>query len=111
VVSKEVTLLPRHWAWLAAQRGGASATLRRLVDRARRQGAAEDRVCTAQDATYRFLSALAGDLPGFEEAIRALYRSDGAAFEKRSAAWPDDLRDYALRLAGPVFSPPTDLEG
>ena len=37
VISKEVTLLPRQWEWLASQRGGASATLRRLVDEAKRQ--------------------------------------------------------------------------
>ena len=38
VVAREVTLLPRHWEWLAAQPGGASVTLRRLVDEARRSG-------------------------------------------------------------------------
>lgn len=106
VVSREVTLLPRHWAWLAAQRGGASATLRRLVDRARRDGESGDRARAAQDATYRFLSALAGDLPGFEEAIRAVYRSDEPAFASAAGAWPDDLRAYARRLAEPAFAPP-----
>src|SRR4051812_41358562 len=35
VTAREVTLLPRHWDWLARQRGGASAALRRLVDAAR----------------------------------------------------------------------------
>lgn len=106
VVSREVTLLPRHWAWLAAQRGGASATLRRLVDQARRDGEAEDRVRAAQDATYRFLSAIAGDREGYEEAIRALFRSERTAFEERTAPWPDDLRQYTLRLAAPAFADP-----
>ena len=44
VVSREVTLLPRHWAWLSAQRGGASATLRRLVDDARRMNHEQDAI-------------------------------------------------------------------
>lgn len=103
VVSRELTLLPRHWAWLAAQRGGASATVRRLVDEARRRSEGQDRVRSAQDATYRFLSAAAGDYPGYEEAIRALFRSDGPAFEARIADWPDDLRAYTLRLAAPAL--------
>lgn len=106
VVSREVTLLPRHWAWLSAQRGGASATLRRLVDDARRTHEAQDRVREAQDATYRFLSALAGDLPGYEETIRALFRSDESSFRTHSSGWPDDLRSFALRLAAPAMAPP-----
>src|SRR5688572_3936733 len=37
VVSREVTLLPRHWEWLEQQPNGISAALRRLVDEARKQ--------------------------------------------------------------------------
>src|SRR5262245_48794423 len=36
VVAREVTLLPRHWEWLKMQPGGASVTLRKLIDEARR---------------------------------------------------------------------------
>ena len=36
VVAREITLLPRHWEWLATQPGGASVALRKLVDAARR---------------------------------------------------------------------------
>jgi hypothetical protein len=116
VVSREVTLLPRHWAWLSAQRGGASATLRRLVDDARRQNQAEDQIRAAQDTTYRFLSALAGDFRGYEEAIRALFRSDRAAFEASISTWPEDLRAYTLCLAtsalgDPTSSPPPAEQG
>jgi hypothetical protein len=57
VVSREVSLLPRHWAWLADQRGGASASLRRLVDAARKEGAAEQRVKDAVEVAHRFLWA------------------------------------------------------
>lgn len=99
VIAREVTLLPRHWEWLAAQPGGASVTLRKLVDAARREGAERDRARAAQEAAYRFMSAMAGDLPGFEEAIRALFAQDRARFVARMAEWPADIRDYALRLS------------
>jgi hypothetical protein len=106
VVSHEVTLLPRHWGWLKAQRGGASATLRRLVDQARRETAATERVQRGQDATYRFLAATVGDEPGFEEAIRALYSGNAARFCAEAEQWPADLRDHAIRLAEAAFVAP-----
>ncbi|MHB1191808.1 MAG: DUF2239 family protein [Longimicrobiales bacterium] len=99
VVAKEVTLLPRHWAWLAAQRGGASATLRRLVDEARRNSGRRDQVRRAQDAAYRFMLTTGGDLPGYEEATRALFAGDAIRFETHTAAWPPDLREHGRRLA------------
>src|SRR5690349_9617515 len=71
VVAREVTLLPRHWEWLAAQPGGASVVLRRLVDQERRAGSAKQQRRAAQEATYKFMSAIAGDLAGYEEATRA----------------------------------------
>jgi hypothetical protein len=103
VVAREVTLLPRHWDWLAQQPGGASVTLRRLVDEARRSGEGRDRQRQAQDAAYRFMRAMAGDRPGFEDASRALFAQDGARFQALAAFWPDDIRDHALRLAALVF--------
>ncbi len=99
VVSGEVTLLPRHWAWLRAQRGSASATLRRLVDEARRTQEGRHVVRRAQDAAYRFMSATVGDEPGFEEAVRALYRGDQAGFESAAVAWPHDLLVHSRKLA------------
>ncbi len=104
VVAREVTLLPRHWEWLATQPGGASAALRRLVEEARRTHAGRDRVRRAQEAAYRFMSAMAGDEPGFEEATRALFAGNRAVFEALVAPWPPDLRDHARRLAGPALS-------
>ncbi|WP_010099916.1 DUF2239 family protein [Burkholderia ubonensis] len=98
VVAREVTLLPRHWDWLGAQPGGASVALRKLVDEARRARAAEDRSRAAKDRAYHFMSAIGGDLPGFEEAARALYASDRARLDELLAAWPDDVRDHALAL-------------
>lgn len=98
VTPREVTLLPSHWDWLAAQPGGASATLRRLVDTARRSGV--DKFREAQEAARRVMLALAGDLPGFEEATRAFYAGDFVGFDRLSAAWPSDVGDYVRTLVG-----------
>jgi uncharacterized protein len=89
VVAREVTLLPRHWDWLAAQPGGASVALRRLIDAARRDDAGNRRA--TRDATYRFMSAIAGDLPGFEAAARALFAGDDPLFATLIADWPEDI--------------------
>jgi hypothetical protein len=99
VVAREVTLLPRHWEWLAGQPGGASVALRRLVDEARWTHSARDRVRRSQEAAYRFTSAVAGNFPGFEEAARALFARDGERFHAEMATWPPDIREHALRLA------------
>jgi hypothetical protein len=96
VTAREVTLLPRHWEWLARQRGGASAALRRLIDA---QLDAEDPGPARRDAAYRFVTAIAGDLPGYEAAIRALYAGDGPGFAAAMQSWPDDIRAHALNLA------------
>ena len=97
VTAREVTLLPRHWDWLNDQPGGASAALRRLIDAARKAPEAEMR--SRRDTAYRFLAAIAGDYPGFEEASRALYAGDRPGFEARLAPWPADVAGHALKLA------------
>ena len=99
VVAREVTLLPRHWEWLAAQPGGASVTLRKLVDEARRANVDRDRQRRANECAYHFMSAMAGDMAGFEEASRALFANDTENFRQQTEAWPSDVRDYARRLA------------
>lgn len=101
VVAREVTLLPRHWDWLARQPGGASVALRKLVEAAARANEEPDRARAAREAAYRFMTAVAGDFPGYEEACRALFSGDRAAFETRIAAWPADVRDQALAFAYP----------
>lgn len=108
VVAREVTLLPRHWHWLSSQPGGASVALRRLVDEARRVRAGRDRARQSQEAAYRFMSALAGDRPGFEEAIRALFAADRHRFNEQIAAWPVDVRNHARRLAAGAFGETTE---
>jgi hypothetical protein len=99
VVAREVTLLPRHWEWLGAQPGGASVALRKLVEAARRANAGSDQRRVRQEAAYRFMAAIAGDLPGFEEAARALFADDRQGFVDRIQAWPPDIRDHAVLLA------------
>ena len=100
VVAREVTLLPRHWQWLNAQPGGASVALRKLVVVAPRGLDGDDQRRLAQEATYRFIQAAAGNAPGFEEAARALFAGDLVRFEDVVAAWPADVRDHATMLAG-----------
>ena len=95
VVSREVTLLPRHWDWLTSQPGGASAAIRRLVDEARKGPRSP---AAARDAVYRFITAMAGDRPGYEEALRALYRDDAARFCEIIAGWPKDVCRYTAEL-------------
>lgn len=103
VVAREVTLLPRHWEWLTSQPGGASVALRKLVDEARRVNEGRDRTRRAQDAAYRFMSAMAGNLAGFEEATRALFVGDRPRFEEHTATWPADVRAHATKLAAAAF--------
>jgi len=103
VVAREVSLLPRHWEWLAVQSGGASATLRRLVEEARTRSSGTPRIREAQERAHRFLTGLAGDLPRYEEALRALYARDERRFKDQLSGWPDDVRKYALELAAPAL--------
>jgi hypothetical protein len=105
VVAREVTLLPRHWEWLAKQPGGASVTLRKLVEEARRANAGAVSPRAAQERAYRFMSAMGGNLPGFEEAARALFASDQPRFEAHMTGWPENVRDYACALAEGAFAP------
>lgn len=99
VSAKEVTLLPRHWEWLATQPGGASATLRRLIDQARKTGKVADNKRQRHDRAYHFMYEIAGDLPDYEASLRALFTDDEAAFSASIENWPQDIRQYALRLA------------
>jgi hypothetical protein len=100
VVPREITLLPRHWEWLAEQPGGASVTLRRLVEVARRAGpTSKERLRKVQERTYNFMSAMAGNYPGFEEASRALFANNMSRFNEIIEPWPNDVRDHLLRLS------------
>lgn len=102
VVAREVSLLPRHWEWLAQQPGGASVTLRKLVEEKSKSATGSSR--EAQEAAYRFLSVAAGNLPGYEEALRALYAKKKSAFEEKIGEWPRDIREQARKMAERVFA-------
>ena len=103
VVGREVTLLPRHWEWLNAQPGGASVALRKLVELARRENQGADRQRQAIEAAFRFMSAIAGNQPGFEEASRALFAGDRDGFESQTKDWPEDVHDFTHNLATDGF--------
>jgi hypothetical protein len=103
VVAREITLLPRHWDWLAQQAGGASVAIRKLVEEARRTSEHKDRIRLAQESAYRFMSAMAGNRPHYEDAIRALFANDSVDFEKLIAEWPADIRGHASMLAARAF--------
>jgi hypothetical protein len=102
VTAREVTLLPRHWEWLATQPGGASAALRRLVDQARKDNDGADAARQAQEAVYRVMTVLAGDLPHYEDAIRALFANNLQRLAELAAAWPQDIRAYVSDLTAQI---------
>ena len=104
VVGREVTLLPRHWQWLDTQRGGASAALRRLVDETRKANSGEDAARAAQGRTQRLLTTLAGNEPGFEEALRALYARDAKAFASHTKTLSADVLRVANLWASDAFA-------
>ena len=99
VTAREVTLLPRHWDWLAGQPGGASVALRKLVEGALRDAEGPDRARRAKEATYRLMTTLAGDKPGYEEATRMLFAGDWTAFDAAVKAWPEGVREVVRELA------------
>jgi hypothetical protein len=103
VVAREVSLMPRHWEWLEQQPSGASAAIRKLVDEARKHNLGEQQTRSAVEATGRFLSAMAGNFPGYEEASRALYARNRDRFDELIREWPGDIRLHVGRLVGNAF--------
>lgn len=110
VVSREVSLLPRHWEWLEAQPQGISAGLRRLVEEARKRNPGEQRARKGREALSKFMTAIAGDRPNYEEATRALFASDHARFEELIGDWPEDIRAHLLRVLEDSLSPSDELD-
>jgi hypothetical protein len=101
VVGREVTLLPRHWEWLNSQPGGASVALRKLVETARRENVEKDSTRERHEAAYKFMSAIAGNLAGHEEALRSLFANDRDCLSRHIQEWPGDVREFAMELAFP----------
>lgn len=103
VVSGEVTLLPSHWEWLKSQPGGASVTIRKLVNEARRAGGTQGKIRVAQEATHHFMTAMAGNFPQYEDALRFLYAGDYNGLHHIIKAWAPDIRDHILKMAVNAF--------
>jgi len=110
VISREVSLLPRHWEWLEAQPQGISAGLRRLVDEARKKNPEEQRARRGREALSKFMTAIAGNRPNYEEATRALFAADHARFEELIAEWPEDIRAHLLRVLEDSLTPGDDVD-
>ena len=108
VVPREVTLLPRHWEWLATQAGGASVTLRKLVEHALRAARETDRMRQAQEAAYKFMVAMAGNNQNFEEASRALFAGNIDQFRQCIGNWPRDIRHHLFSMANVIDVVPPD---
>jgi uncharacterized protein len=107
VVAREVTLLPRHWDWLSGQPGGASVALRKLVDAARKAASPATDLRAGCDSLYRFMAATAGDFPGFEEALRALFAGDRHRFSSLIGPWPADIQTHIKTLSRAAFGAET----
>ncbi|CFQ33409.1 DUF2239 family protein [Yersinia bercovieri] len=99
VLPKEVTLLPRHWDWLATQPSGASAAIRRLIEQAMKTHNKDDIRRNRHERAYNFLQEIAGDFTDYEASLRALFADDEQGFITCIATWPQDIRMYALQLA------------
>jgi uncharacterized protein len=99
VVCGEVALLPRHWEWLERQQHNVSATIRRLVDEASKNQPTAAKARQALEATDREMWTLAGNLPGCEEASRALYARDFERFAALIKGWPGDISAHLLAMA------------
>jgi hypothetical protein len=97
-------LLPRHWEWLGQQPGGASVTLRKLVDAERKRTAGQDEARIRWEAAGKFMWSMAGNLPNFEEASRALYARDETHLTNVIQEWPGDIREHLKRLIAEVKS-------
>jgi hypothetical protein len=104
VVSREVSLLPQHWEWLEEQPNGISAALRRLVEAARKADPGASEARRAAEAASRFMTAMAGDRPGYEEASRALFAGDRERFAQIVKRWPKDVREHVSRLAADALA-------
>lgn len=103
VVAREVSLLPRHWEWLSTQTGGASAAIRRLIEDARKKTSGRDTIKQSLERTHAFMTAIGGNLPGYEEALRALYAKDGRKFQKHVNEWPTHIKDHTHKLSAAAF--------
>ncbi len=100
VVSREISLLPRHWEWLESRPEGCSGALRRLVEEAQKRDPEAEHRAQARDAAHKFLWAIAGNYLHFEEVTRALYAGDHECMFSLMVDWPPDIRQHTRALLG-----------
>jgi hypothetical protein len=98
IVSREISLLPRHWEWLEKQQPNISATLRRLVDTAMKNESPESKLQQRIQAVDRELWVLAGNKRGAEEASRMLYAKELDRFREIIGDWPSDIADHLCSM-------------
>ena len=104
VISREITLQKKHWDWLDQQSASASAVIRKLIDKELNDPTSESNIMLAKQATDRFMSAMLGDMPNYEEATRALYKGNRDVFLDLIKDYPNDLYQYILNLSAHAFS-------
>lgn len=74
------------------------------MEEARKKNGGGLTIKAAQERAYKFMLTMAGDLPQYEEALRALYKRDKKVFVTHTENWPPDIRAHALTMAKPVFA-------
>lgn len=99
VIAREVTLLPEHWAWLGVQPGGASQTLRRLVDEDRAQQRLPGDPRAGMERAYELIGALSRHYPTDPGWARALFTAQANDLRQALSHWPFELREHLLLLA------------
>ena len=103
VISREITLQQKHWNWLDQQNASASAVIRKLIDQELNNPASESNIMLAKQAVDRFMSAMSGNMPNYEEATRALYQGNKTNFLKLIQDYPTDLRTYLKQQSTYAF--------
>jgi hypothetical protein len=69
--------------------------IRKLIDKELNNPNSESNIMLAKQAIDRFMSAMLGNMPNYEEATRALYQGD-RNFLKMIQNYPKDLREYLI---------------
>lgn len=98
-ISRNVTLVERHWAWLHDQPRSINATLRQLVEEASRDLNGKYRSQKLKEECYFLMRDMAGDRPLFEEASRALFSDELQMLKELISKWPMEVADKVIAQA------------
>lgn len=105
VISREITLQQKHWDWLDLQNSSASAVIRKLIDQELNNAQSESNIMMTKQTTDRFMSAMLGNMPNYEEATRALYQGNKEGFLELIQDYPNDLKEYLNLRTVNIFKP------